>query len=310
MTRAAFGRHLDLHAGGVDLAFPHHENEIAQSECFHGDGEWVRYWMHNGHLTIDSTKMSKSLGNTFTVTDIIARYHPEALRLFYLSAHYRGPQDYNVDSMDDSEQRLERLYRTLADLDRRLGAPIPPPKADPDGGWRLSGLYLPKEDLLDDLDPAVFDGPQRGLFEQTRRFMERVEQFMDDDFNTAGALGQLFDFVRRLNKWLATDPDLSHPHLRTLAEGARDRFYRIGSILGLFHEDAASFFDRLRERRLSFLGITEDEIATVITQRNEARANKDWAESDRLRDAIAERGVVLKDGPEGTTWMVRGGFGG
>ena len=307
MSTAELGAHFDIHGGGIDLVFPHHENEIAQSECAHGDGEWVHYWMHNGHLTIDSTKMSKSLGNTFTVTDIIARYHPEALRLFYLSAHYRGPQDYNEDSMNESEQRLERLYRTLADLDARLGGGLPRPSADEDNGWRTGHMYLPEDELLDDADPSAFDGPQRGLFEQTRRFMERVESFMDDDFNTAGALGHLFDFVRRLNKWLATDPDLTQPALRLLAEGARDRFYRIGAILGLFHEDAASFFDGLRERRLSFLGITEAEINDVISQRNEARSRKDWAESDRLRDAIAERGVVLKDGPAGTTWMVRGG---
>jgi cysteinyl-tRNA synthetase len=307
MSTAELGPHFDIHGGGIDLVFPHHENEIAQSECAHGDGEWVRYWMHNGHLTIDSTKMSKSLGNTFTVGDIIARYHPEALRLFYLSAHYRGPQDYNEDSMTESEQRLERLYRTLADLDSRIGSTHPNPTADDDGGWRKTSLYLPTVDLLEDADPGQYSGPERGLFEQTRRFMERIEHFMDDDFNTAGALGHLFDFVRRLNKWLATDPDLSRPELKLLAEGARDRFYRLGAILGLFHEDAASFFDGLRDRRLSFLGIGEEEINEVIARRNDARANKDWAESDRLRDEIAERGVVLKDGPEGTSWMVRGG---
>jgi len=307
MSTAELGTHFDIHGGGIDLVFPHHENEIAQSECAHGDGEWVRYWMHNGHLTIDSTKMSKSLGNTFTVTDIIARYHPEALRLFYLSAQYRGPQDYNEDSMSESEQRLERLYRTLADLDTRIGTTVDRPQAAPGQGWRADQLYLPQTDLLDTVDPSVYDGPQRGLFEQTRRFMERVEQFMDDDFNTAGALGQLFDFVRRLNKWLATDPDLSRPELQTLAVAARDRFYRIGAILGIFHEDAAGFFDGLRDRRLSFLGITEAEIDEVIALRKEARVNKDWAESDRLRDAIEGRGVVLKDGPEGTTWTVARG---
>jgi cysteinyl-tRNA synthetase len=304
MSTAELGPHFDIHGGGIDLVFPHLEYEFAQSECAQGDGEWVRYWMHNGHLTIDSTKMSKSLGNTFTVTDIIARYHPEALRLFYLSAHYRGPQDYNEDSMSESEQRLERLYRTLADLDSRLGTKVPRPLPAADHGWRVEGLYLPQSDTLEAVDPSAYAGPQRGLFEQTRRFMERVEQFMDDDFNTAGALGHLFDFVRRLNKWLATDPDLNQPDLRALAEGARDRFYRIGAILGIFHEDASLFFDGLRDRRLSFLGITEAEIDEAIALRENARAGKDWAESDRIRDAIAERGVVLKDGAEGTTWAV------
>ena len=304
MSSAELGEHFDIHGGGIDLVFPHHENEIAQSECAHGDGEWVRYWMHNGHLTIDSTKMSKSLGNTFTVTDIIARYHPEALRLFYLSAHYRAPQDYNADSMSESEQRLERLYRTLADLDQRLGSARARPSSDEDGGWRTTQLYLPQSDPLQDADPAAFAGPERGLFEQTRRFMERVEQFMDDDFNTAGALGQLFDFVRRLNKWLAADPDLSRPELRLLAEGARDRFHRIGAILGLFHEDAASFFDELRDRRLSFVGISQGEIEDAIAQRNEAREQRDFERADEIRNQLTERGIGLKDGPQGTSWEV------
>ena len=308
MSTAVLGKHFDIHGGGIDLVFPHHENEIAQSECAHGDGEWVRYWMHNGHLTIDSTKMSKSLGNCFTVSDIIARYHPEAVRLFYLSAHYRGPQDYNEDSMSESEQRLERLYRTLAELDRALGNSVPRPTPDDDGGWRPGHLYLPEGDLLDALeDPGVFDGPQRGLFEQTRRFMERIEHFMDDDFNTAGALGHVFDFVRRLNKWLATGPDFEKPEIRLLAEGARDRFHRIGAILGLFHEGSAEFFENLRTRRLSFIGVSEDYIDNAIARRKEARDNKDWASSDAIRDELTAQGIGLEDGPNGTTWTVERG---
>ena len=305
MSSALLGESFDIHGGGIDLVFPHHENEIAQSECAFGSSPWVPTWMHNGHLTIDACKMSKSLGNIFAVSDLIARYHPESLRMFYLSAGYRAPLDYNEAAMNDAEQRLERLYSSLGELDRRLGGAIARPTADADGGWRRPHLYRPDADPLDAItDPGVLAGPERGLFEQTRRLMDKFGQAMDDDFNTAGALGHLFDYVRRFNKWLASDPDLSRPELRAIAEAARDRFMRMGAVFGLFHETSEAFFAGLRERRLSFVGMTSEEIEAAIVRRNDARTRKDWAAADVIRDELIERGIGLKDGADGTGWVV------
>ncbi|MCP4872468.1 MAG: cysteine--tRNA ligase [Proteobacteria bacterium] len=309
MSSETLGDTFDIHGGGIDLLFPHHENEIAQSESAMGIDRWVTHWMHNGHLTIDSTKMSKSLGNIFGVNELLARYHPETLRMFYLSASYRAPLDYNEGAMNESEQRLERLYGTLGQLDARLGDSVARPAADDDGGWRRPHLYN-APDPLEGVDPSQFAGPERGLFEQTRRLMTKVEEAMDDDFNTAGALGHLFDYVRRLNKWMAGEPDLSDAGLRAIATGARDRFYRIGAILGLFHEESVAFFEGLRDRRLKFVGMTEAEIEAAIARRNQARADKDWAASDAIRDELAAKGIGLKDGPEGTGWIVLRGVGG
>ena len=308
MSSQLLGETFDIHGGGIDLIFPHHENEIAQSECAHGQSGWVNTWMHNGHLTINAEKMSKSLGNCFTVSDIIARYHPESVRMFYMSAQYRGPLDYSTEAMDDSEQRLERLYATLGELDRQLGDSIPRPAADDDGGWRRHHLYASDGDPLEAVtDPSVYDGKTRGVFEMTRGFMGKFEKSMDDDFNTAGALGELFNYGRKLNKWLASEPDLSKPELRAIALAARDRFHRVGAILGLFGEVAADFFEGLRQRRLSFLGIDEAFIDDAVVRRKQARADKDWAAADAIRDELTAAGIALKDGPQGTTWVVTRG---
>ncbi len=308
MSSATLGDTFDIHGGGIDLLFPHHENEIAQSESALGISGWVTHWMHNGHLTIDSTKMSKSLGNIFGVNELLARYHPETLRMFYMSAGYRAPLDYNADAMNEAEQRVERLYTLLGELDRRLGDTIERRGPDDDGGWRRHHLYR-GDDPLEGVDPSGYAGPERGLFEQTRRLMDKFESAMDDDFNTAGALGHVFDYVRRVNKWLGSEPDLSRPELRAIAAGARDRFGRIGAVLGLFHEEPTAFFAGLRERRLKFVGMTEAAIEDAIARRNQARADKDWAAADAIRDELAGKGIGLKDGPQGTGWIVLRGVG-
>ncbi len=305
MSSELLGKRFDIHGGGIDLIFPHHENEIAQTEGATGEAPCVRHWMHNGHLTINAEKMSKSLGNFFGVSDIIVRYHPESLRLFYLSAHYRAPLDFSEQAVQEAETRLERLYSTLADLDRRLGDSIQVPGPADDGSWHHEQVYRSEIDPLEQVQPESFQGPERGLFHQCESLMERFGAAMDDDFNTAGALGQVFDFLRKVNRWLGANPDLSAPELAALAAGARDRLLQAGSVLGIFHEQAEDFFTGLRTRRLSYLGIEESEIDAAIERRLEARNSRDFAAADAIRDELSERGIALKDGPDGTNWTVQ-----
>jgi cysteinyl-tRNA synthetase len=305
MSSALLGERFDIHGGGIDLIFPHHENEIAQTEGATGHGPCVRHWMHNGHLTINSEKMGKSLGNFFGVGDIIVRYHPESLRLFYLAAHYRAPLDFSEQSVQEAEARLERLYGALRDLDHILGDSIQMPSPNADGSWSKEHIYSPPADPLSQVQPDEFAGPERGLFHQCEKVMTRFSEAMDDDFNTAGALGHLFDFIRKVNRWLSSQPDLNSPALRALAEGARDRILQAGSVLGIFHEQADSFFVDLRTRRLTWIGVDEAEIEIAIKRRLEARENKDFVAADAIRDELAERGIGLKDGPSGTNWIVQ-----
>ncbi len=308
MSTGLLGEHFDIHGGGIDLVFPHHENEIAQTEGATETSPCVNYWLHNGHLTIASEKMSKSLDNFFEVTDILERYHPESLRLFFLSAQYRGPVDFSEESIQEAEQRLERLYGTLDGLDRALGNSIDRPGPEADGAWRRHHLYRNPADPLAEVDPTELSGPNRGLFHQIEGLMGRFDAAMDDDFNTAGALGQVFELVRRINRWLGGELDLSDTNLRAMAEGARDRLLQVGSVVGLFHEPAQAFFEGLRELRLGFLGMNEAEIENAIRMRTEARGNKDFAAADQIRDELAAKGVGLKDGPKGTTWIVERGL--
>jgi cysteinyl-tRNA synthetase len=305
MSSALLGDQFDIHGGGIDLIFPHHENEIAQTEGATGAHPCVRHWMHNGHLTIRSEKMGKSLGNFFGVGDIIVRYHPESLRLFYLTAHYRAPLDFSEQSVQEAEARLERLYGTLADLDRRLGNSIPVPAPCEDGSWSSEQLYQSPGDPLASLRGEDFEAAERGLFHQCEGLMGRFGDAMDDDFNTAGALGHVFDFVRKVNRWLGSDPDLESPPRRGLAEAARDRLLQTGATLGIFHEQAEPFFVALRARRLAYLGIDENEIQAAIEQRLQARKDRDFAAADAIRDELVGRGIGLKDGPDGTTWTVQ-----
>jgi len=308
MSTSLLGPQFDIHGGGIDLVFPHHENEIAQTEGATGLSPCVRHWLHNGHLSINHEKMSKSLGNFFRVGDIIVRYHPEALRLFFLSTHYRGPIDFSEDAIGEAEQRLERLYGCLALLDEQLGGSIHHPQPTAEGFWTRDQMYESVSDPLTDVRPESFEGAERGLFHQCEGLLQKFDAAMDDDFNTAGALGHIFDFVRKVNRWLAAKPDLSQTPSLRLAEAARDRLLQVGASLGIFHEPAAEFFDGLRDRRLSFLGLDETEIEDAIARRLGARQDRDFAAADSIRDELLARGVGLKDSPTGTTWTVQRGL--
>ncbi len=281
MSSKYLGSSFDIHGGGKDLIFPHHENEIAQSEAAYGTS-FVQYWVHNGFVNIDQEKMSKSLGNFFTIRQVLEQYQPEVLRLFLLSSHYRSPVDFSAESMAEAERALERLYHALSQIDERLevvpGHPPPPRGEDPE--------YRELEVKIENL-PV------------------RFQDEMDDDFNTAAALGHLFDLSRTLNRFLdSLARKLTPEEKELLALGVR-RLRECGSALGLLRQPPQDFFNERNRLALSVLEISEDKVERLIAERAEARKEKNWARADEIRDTLEEMSIILEDTPEGTRWRVK-----
>ena len=243
MNEHYFGPHFDIHGGGADLQFPHHENEIAQSEGAH-DCKFVNYWMHNGFIRVDNEKMSKSLGNFFTIREVLEKYDAEVVRFFILRAHYRSPLNYSDAHREDARGALSRLYTALKNV--------------------------PADDVA--LDWEAND--------HTRRFRAA----MDDDFNTVEAVAVLFELAGEVNK--SRSAELAG-WLKTL-----------GGVLGLLQRDPVDFLQGGTVEG----EISADEVEQLIAARKAARAGKNWAESDRIRDELIARGIVLEDGAGGTTW--------
>jgi cysteinyl-tRNA synthetase len=271
MSNHYLGPTFDIHGGGKDLLFPHHENERAQSIGAIG-GNFAKYWVHNGFVTVESEKMSKSLGNFLTIRDALESYHPEVLRLFLLSRHYRGPLDFSKKAVLDLQSGLVRIYRTL----QRLGdAAVPIQKENGSIGF-LSG---------DQSDP----------------FLQQFVDMMDDDLNTAGAIGLVFEKVREMNKLLDSDKGPLSDITRSSLENDRHQLFLAARVLGLLHEQPEDFFRQLAGTQKH---ADPAEIEKMIADRTEARAAKDWAKSDEIRERLKGLGVILEDGPRGTTWRL------
>ena len=250
MSAKHLGRTIDIHAGGQDLVFPHHENEIAQSTCAHNGDVFARYWLHNGFLSVDRTKMSKSLGNVLLVHDMIKTIPGEAIRMALLSAHYRQPLDWSDESVSEARRKLDRLYQAVRTIE-------------------------PPENRRDASPPPA------------------VVEALEDDINTPRALAALFDVVRKLNK--ASDPNQR-------AE-LGNSVYAAGDLLGFLTHDPERWF--AGDDAAADDGLSEQDIDTLVRQRDEARAAKDFAEADRLRDQLAAAGIVIEDGPDGSRWRRR-----
>ena len=246
MIEKHLGRTIDIHGGGVDLVFPHHENEIAQSTCAHGGDTFVRYWMHNGFVNVDKEKMSKSIGNVLLVHDLLDQAPGEAIRLALLNAHYRQPLDWTDDGLAQAKARLDRLYRALGSLEG--------------------------------VDPAPDAGPNAAFLVA-----------LNDDLNTPKALASLFDLARQANT--ATDD----------AEKSRIKGELVASagLMGLLQQDPESWF---AGETSGDDGPDAERIERLIEARQNAKAAKDYAEADRIRDELAAANIVLEDGPAGTTW--------
>jgi cysteinyl-tRNA synthetase len=269
MTYAHLGAPIDLHAGGKDLVFPHHTNEIAQSVAAVGDGRtaesFCRTWMHNGFVEIDDEKMSKSLGNFFTVRDVLARFAPEALRLFLLGTHYRNDFNFSDTVLAEAERRLVYLYETLEKADRVA-------------------------------EGVTAAGERSG-------FAEQAFTALDDDFNTAQVLGIVAEAFTAANA-LADRKGKKAPEDRArLAAFARDARV-VGTTLGLLQRPPAQALLAIREKAAARRGIEAAWVEAKIVERAEARTAKDFARADAIRGELLARGVAIMDGPAGTSWKV------
>ena len=269
MSTHFLGNHFDIHGGGKDLIFPHHENEIAQSEGAFGK-QFVNVWIHNGFVRINQEKMSKSLGNFLMIKDILKEYHPEALRLFLLSNHYRSPVDFTDKAMVEAEAGLEKIYAFLHRIDGYLGRCEPSDeKQEPGTLW------------------ASFC------------------QAMDDDFNTARGIGIVFETVRQLNRLMDDIGGKPGQHDQAGLESTRADLVRIGGVLGILTEAPSQFFEQRKADVLQRKGIDIALVERLIAERTRARHEKDWATADRIRDELFSMDILIEDRAEGTTWKVK-----
>lgn len=250
MANKYLGETIDLHSGGQDLIFPHHENEIAQSECANCK-PFANYWMHNGYINIDGKKMSKSLGNFFTVRDILKEYDGEIIRFFMLSAHYRSPINFADTLMEQAKSAVERVYTCIENLEF---------------------LRSKAEDIECDKE----------LLGELEKCREKFCAAMDDDLNTADAIAAIFDIVYLANTKITSASGIC------AIDSALKLIRELGAVLGLFVKENKNSLD--------------DEVEELIKQRNEARANKDWAKADAIRDKLKEMNIILKDTPDGVKW--------
>ena len=277
MSRKYLGETFDIHGGGQDLVFPHHENEIAQSEGAHGK-DFARMWIHHGFVTIRDEKMSKSLGNFLTIRDILSQYHPEVLRFFIFSTHYRNPLDFSESAMQDATAGLERLYECVAAVDR---------------------LDLNKGDAG---AASVLSDTDRQLLEAME---SRFQQAMDNDFNTAQAQGIFFETVKTVNRICGMLPAApASGDLEFLKDTCRT-LKKLADIMGILREDAENFLAAGKNRMIAEGGLDVHAVEALIAERNQCRAAKNWARSDEIRNLLLTRNIELKDGPNGTTWSVK-----
>lgn len=305
------GKTFDIHGGGSDLIFPHHENEIAQSEAAN-ETTLANYWMHNGMITVNQEKMSKSLNNFFTIRDALERFHRESIRVFLLSTQYRNPVDFSNESLEEAEAGLERLYQAVGQAEKLLGR-----DKTPRGAAMRTLLEQPVEQLLSqkpwegqgspwDLKPHYTSAHEKELLALAIQTLTQLEEAMDDDFNSARAMGHLFELARgigRLGALQSKGGTGTPAALGTALIVLRGFAYQV---LGLLTERPEVFSRDLNLRRLKGLAITEAEILAQIAARKQARVEKRWSDSDAIRDSLAAAGVVLEDSPEGTLWKIPG----
>ena len=253
MSKKYLGEEIDIHAGGEDLIFPHHENEIAQSEAANGK-PFAKYWMHNGFLNIDNKKMSKSLGNFFTVRDISEKYDLQVLRFFMLSAHYRSPLNFSAELMEAAKNGLERIVTCVSNLNF----------------------------LLESAGAQAMSSEEQEQLTQAKEFVQKFDDAMDDDFNTADAVSAIFDLVKFANTCAGEGASTG------FISALKDEIVMLADICGLTVERKQEMLD--------------EEIEALIQERQEARKSKNFARADEIRDILSDKGIILEDTREGVKW--------
>lgn len=283
MSMKELGTTIDLHGGGLDLVFPHHENEIAQSECATG-ACYSRHWMHNGFVQVNKEKMSKSLGNFFRLREAFARVEPEAIRYSLLSVHYRTPYNLEIDLDDaghllgfsqfrEAESRLEYLYETKA--------------------------------RLAELDPARIDGEaNEGAGPEIREFRDRLRGALESDLNTAQGLAHVATLLKATNELLDRTKQKKVKISRLALDQAVEALESLGSVLGLGLDVPRAFIERVRNRKARERGVDGDWVEALLQKRHTARQEKDFATADQVRAELSARGVEILDSPLGTTWRL------
>ncbi len=274
MSRKYLGETFDIHGGGEDLVFPHHENELAQSEgasC----KPFVNYWIHHAFVTISDEKMSKSLNNFLTIREVLEKHHPEALRHMVFSTHYRNPLDFSNSTLNDSQQGINRLYNCMSNC-----------QSLPAGNENTKSIATSDEiNKLNDI---------------ATKFCEA----MDNDFNTAQALGIIFDGVKTVNRIIQELPKKPATKDINLLQSTAGKIKELLSIIGLLQQDPKIYFQEIQRQHLNKIQISIDELNNLIQERLDARKSKNWSRADAIRDQLLKNGIELKDNPDGTTWNV------
>ncbi len=269
MSTEYLGETFDIHGGGKDLIFPHHENEIAQSEAAFGK-TFARYWIHNGFVNINREKMSKSLGNFIVLKEIIKHYHPEALRLFLLSKHYRSPVDFTDKAMNEAVAGLDKIYALLERIEKQFGQ-------------------------VSDKDKA----------RNTAVFWGQFCKAMDDDFNTALGIATLFEVARSMNRLLDENKNSFSQDAEDKIHSGRADILKMGAILGILNESPEGYFTKKRSTGLEKKSINSEMIDRMIKERIEARKAKKWAKADQIRQQLNEMNITIEDTTESTIWKVK-----
>jgi len=271
MNLRYLGEQIDIHGGGKDLIFPHHENEIAQTEALTGK-KFANYWIHNGLITINGQKMSKSLGNSLTVKDALAKYDKEVIKYMLMQKHYASTVDINDEEFLQAEKHMYYFYNTLNSIDKLLVS------------------VAPNEDKVED--------------EMLTKIEQDFIEAMDDDFNSAKAYANLFDTMKYLNA-LITDKSVDAQTKSNKLKALKDKVVSLYNILSVFEEEPEEFINNLKNKYLAKTSLTQEEIENQIKARKEAKQNKDYAKADEIRNDLDSKGIVLLDSKDGTTWNLK-----
>ena len=271
MNLRYLGDQIDIHGGGKDLLFPHHENEIAQTEALTGK-RFAKYWIHNGLITINGQKMSKSLGNSLTVKEALERYNKEVIKYMLMQKHYASTVDINDQEFLLAEKHMYYFYNTFNEINKILNAV-------PSNGETVN------DDVFAKIEPDFVEA-------------------MDDDFNTAQTYANLFAIMKYLNTVIA-DKKMDATTKSNLLKQIKDKVIELYNILAIFEEEPEEFLNDLKSKYLAKLSITSSEIESLINERKEAKANKDYARADEIRNSLDEKGIVLLDGKDGTSWNIK-----